>query len=134
MENPATFPKSAMLYSLVTGRGDTHQRLARADVKGHQPFIAAKSDPSRSASLSHRSLKLIESEETTMEQHLKTDLKVMVLEPGKERPTSFGTPAQANQSVTEEQILGFADLMGQLLPGDMPVSHVVKTVQTSHTK
>lgn len=69
-----------------------------------------------------------------MEQHVKTDLKVMVQEPGKERPTIFGTPAQAKQDVTEDQILRFSDLTAQLLPEEMGVDHVLKTVQTSHTK
>ncbi len=69
-----------------------------------------------------------------MEQHVKTALKVMALEPGKERPTSYAGPASVKPEVTEEQVLAFADIMAELLPKDVTVSHVVKTVQSIISK
>lgn len=69
-----------------------------------------------------------------MEQHLKTDLKILVKEPDKTGLTRVGVPANVVKETTEAQALAVADIMAPIFPKEVAVSSVLLTGQTSYIK
>ena len=64
-----------------------------------------------------------------MEQHIKTDLKIMVKEAGKDSLTSVNVPANVGQETTEAQALKLADILKPIFPLDAAISRVQRTGQ-----
>lgn len=69
-----------------------------------------------------------------MEQHIKSDLKIMVKEPTKERPTSVGGPSYVLPAATEAEILQVGEAIASLYPADAVITNIVKTTQVSYVK
>ena len=69
-----------------------------------------------------------------MEQHIKTDLKIMVKEADKTGLTRVNVPANVSEDTTEAQALELADILQPLFPRDAAFSSVLMTGQTSYIK
>lgn len=69
-----------------------------------------------------------------MEQHIKTDLKILVKEPDKTGLTRVSVPANVSPDTTEAQALELMDIMAPIFPRDVAVSSVLMTGQTSYIK
>ena len=67
-----------------------------------------------------------------MQQHIKTDLKIMVKEADKEKLTSVSVPATVRKDITENQVLQIADILEPIYPTDAATSYVVGTGQTNY--
>lgn len=67
-----------------------------------------------------------------MEQHIKTDLKIMVKEAAKDKLTAVNVPSNVGQDTTEAQALALADILKPIFPVDAAVSRVQRTGQVSY--
>ena len=69
-----------------------------------------------------------------MEQHIKTDLKLLVKEADKQTMTRVNVPANVGADITEEQALALADILVPILPTDAAFSKVQCTAQVEYIK
>lgn len=69
-----------------------------------------------------------------MEQHIKTDLKIMVKEANKDKLTAVNVPSNVGQDTTEAQALELAEILKPIFPLDAAISRVQRTGQVSYMK